>query len=181
MIDFSKVTIGDGIAFYGAGLSSVIAVVAIWRFVVKKLRARRERSKFQTVLYFLRKIDRATQKVHPIVVVLLANLGTERISIKSLEYEGIAENGLKVQGTMGWYEQPEESLGIRNRLLPRVLESGKTADLPMVQIGVITRNRGLKIWLTDFDDHRYYIADQDIEKVRRDVEKYREQIKSNGG
>src|SRR5918993_4607265 len=113
MIDISNISAGDWIALYGAALSSVIALVACWRFIAQKLRWRRERSKFKTDLYFLRKIDRSTQKVHPIVVVLLANLGTERISVKSLEYEGISENGLETQGGTDWYEQPEELYGIR--------------------------------------------------------------------
>jgi hypothetical protein len=71
-----------------------------------------------------------------------------------LEYQGVAENGLETTGCMGWYEQPEELFGIRNRLLPIVPESGQTADLPMVEIGVITRIKNLKIWLTDFGNHR---------------------------
>ncbi len=73
---------------------------------------------------------------------------------------------------MGWYEQSEELFGIRNRLLPIVLESGKTADLPMVEIGVFTRFKNLKIWLTDFDGRRYCLAENDINKVRDDVEKF---------
>ncbi len=170
--DLSKVTASDWIALYGAVLSSVIAIIAAWRGIAAKIKSHRERQKFQTDLYFLRKIDRASQKVHPIIVVLLANLGTERISLKSLEYEGIAENGLHTQGSMGWYEQPEESYGIRNRLLPKILESGETADLPMIEIGVMTRIRDLKIWLTDFNDKRYYLADKDITKAKNKVEQY---------
>jgi len=181
MIDFTKMTSGEWIALYGAVLSSLIAVVASWRFVARKLRERHELQKFQTDLYFLRKIDRTTRKVHPIVVVLLANLGASRVSLKGLEYEGITENGLKTQGAMGWYEQPEELYGIRNRLLPCVLESGQTVDLPMVEIGVITRIRDLKIWLTDFDDRRFYIEKQDIAKVRRDIERYLGEIKTKDG
>ena len=174
MIDLSKVSASDWVAMYGGVLSTLIVVVATWRFIANKLNERRELRKFQTDLYFLRKIDRASQEVHPIVVVLLANLGTARISFKSLDFEGINEGGLKTQGGMGWYEQPEELFGIRNRLLPCILESGQTGDLPMVQIGVISRIRDLKIWLTDFDNHRIYIEEKDIEKVRRDIEKYLE-------
>ena len=172
MIDLSKITPKDWIAIYGALLSTIIVLVASIRFIVKKIRVSKERGKFQTDLYFLRKVDRNTKEVHPIVVVLLANLGAERIALKSLEYQGIADNGLETTGCMGWYEQPEELFGIRNRLLPIVLESGQTADLPMVEIGVITRIKNLKIWLTDFDDHRYYLAENDINKVRHDVEKF---------
>lgn len=172
MIVQSTATLADWVAIYGAVLSSVIAIVAVVRYVAQKLRSRKERDKFHTELYFLGKIDRSTKQVHPIVVVLLANIGTQRISLKSLDYEGITENGLKVTGGMGWYEQPEELYGIRNRLLPLVLEGGQTADLPMVEIGVLTRVRQLKLWLTDFDDHRYYIEDRDIENVRRDVERF---------
>lgn len=162
----------DWIALYGAGLSTMIAVVASWRFIAHKLREKCELRKFQTDLYFLRKIDRTSQKVHPIVVVLLANLGSSRVSIKSLEYEGIAENGVETRGVMGWYEQPEAAYGIRNRLLPCVLESGQTADLPMVEIGVITRIHELKIWLTDFSGRKFYVEDRDIDKARRDIERY---------
>jgi hypothetical protein len=180
MIDLTKVSTGDWIALYGAVLSSLIVFVATWRFVAQKLRTRRERRKFQTDLYFLRKVDRASQKVHPIVVVLLANLGTERVAVKSLEYDGLAENGLKTTGAMGWYEQPEELFGIRNRMLPRILESGQTADLPMVEIGVLTRIGNLRIWLTDFDNRRHYIAQPDIEKVRQDVQKYLEESTKGG-
>lgn len=168
----SDLSPNDWIALYGAGLSTLIAVVASWRFLSRKRGEERELRKFQTDLYFLRKIDRTTGKVHPIVVVLLANLGSSRVSLKSLAYEGVTENGLKTGGFMGWYEQPEELYGIRNRLLPCVLESGQTTDLPMVQIGVITRTRGLKIWLTDFSDRKFYIEDRDIDKVRRDIERY---------
>jgi hypothetical protein len=172
LIDLSKIKITEWIAIYGALLSTIIAVVASFTFIARKIRTRSERAKFQTDLYFLRKINRSTKKIYPIVVVLLANLGAERIALKSLEFQGIAENGLEPTGCAGWYEQPEELFGIRNRLLPLVLESGQTADLPMVQIGVITRIKNLKIWLTDFSDRRYYLAKNDIDKVRRDVEKF---------
>lgn len=171
-MDFSKITLTDWIAVYGAALSSIIALIATVRFVIRKIVAWNERKKFQTDLYFLRKIDRNTKEIHPIVVLLLANLGTERISLKSLEYDGIAENGLETTGCMGWYEQPEELFGIRNRLLPLVLESGQTADLPIIQIGVISRVKNLRIWLTDFSNRRHYIDEHDISKVRRDVEKF---------
>lgn len=73
---------------------------------------------------------------------------------------------------MGWYEQPEESYGIRNRLLLKMLEGGETADLPMIQIGTISRMTNLKIWFTDFDDKRHYLVDKDIAKIKRDVEHY---------
>jgi hypothetical protein len=160
------------IAIYGAGLSTLIAVVAPVRFIARKIRAHREKAKFQTDLYFLRKVDKSTKKTYPIIVVLLANLGKERISLKSLEYQGIAENGMETTGSMGWYEQPDELFGIRNRLLPIVLESGQTADLPMIEIGVLKGIKNLRIWLTDFDGKRYYIAENDIEKMRRDVERF---------
>lgn len=172
MIDLSKITVTDWIAFYGALLSTIIMLVASVKFFAHKMRARKERAKFQTDLYLLRKVNKNTKEIHPIVVILLANLSTERISLKSLEYQGIAENGIETTGCMGWYEQPEELFGIRNRLLPIVLESGQTADLPMVEIGVITRIKNLKIWLTDFEGHRHYLAENDINKVRHDVEKF---------
>ena len=179
MIDVSMITPSNWIALYGAALSTILALVALVKYFRQKVQARKERAKFQTDLYFLRKIDRSTKKVHPIVVVLLANLRSARISLKSLEYQGIAENGLETTGGMGWYEQPEELFGIRNRLLPIVLESGQTADLPMVEIGVLTRIKNLKIWLTDFDGRRYYIAENDINEVRRDVEKFLQEENSN--
>lgn len=168
----SNITVKDWIAIYGAVLSTIIALVAFFKFIEQKIRVRKERAKFQTDLYFLRKVDRSTKEVHPIVVVLLANLGSERIALKSLYYQGIAENGLETTGCLGWYEQPEELFGIRNRLLPLVLESGKTADLPMVEIGVLTRIKNLKIWLTDFDGRRHYLAENDITNVKNDVEKF---------
>ncbi len=172
MIELNKIDVADWIGIYGAVLATAIAAIASIRFIVQKIKARKERAKFQTDLYFLRKIDKSTGKVYPIVVLLLANLGTERISLRSLEYKGIAENGLEATGCMGWYEQPEELFGIRNRLLPIVLESGQTADLPMIQIGVITRNKNLKIWLTDFDHQCHYLDEDDIKKVKVEVEKF---------
>lgn len=167
----------DWIALYGAVLSTVVAVIGGGHYLWNRHKKKRELRKFQTDLYFLRKIDRTTGKVEPIVAVLLANLGSSRISIKSLNYEGIAENDLATRGSMGWYEQPEEAYGIRKRLLPCVLEPGQTADLPMIYIGVITKVKNLKIWLTDFDERRFYIEQRDIEKVRHDIEKYFEQSK----
>lgn len=92
--------------------------------------------------------------------------------MKSLEFQGISENGTMATGTMGWYEQPDEIFGIRKRLLPIVLESGQTADLPMIGIGLITRTKDLQIWLTDFDGKRYYISQSDIEMMKRDSEKF---------
>lgn len=166
-----SLSLTDWIGIYGAALSTAIAVVAAARFGWRHLEKRRERAKFQTDLYFLRKIDRQSKTEHPIVVVLLANLGEERISLKSLEYDGVTENGVETRGSMGWYEQPEEAYGIRNRLLPVVLESGQTADLPMIQIGVVTRTKALRIWFTDFNDRRYYLEQRDIDKVKRDIEK----------
>jgi hypothetical protein len=124
-------------------------------------------------LYFLTKIDRTTKEKHPVVVVLAANLGVERIALKSLEYQGISRtNGLKTTGACGWYEQPEELFGIRNRLLPRVLASGETADFPMLEIGVLVDVQQLKVWLTDFKDRRYYLADRDIERMRHEVQRF---------
>jgi len=172
LIDLSKITITDWIAIYGALLSTIIALVACLRLFARKIKARKERAKFQTDLYFLRKVDRSTKEVHPIVVVLIANLGAERIAVKSLEYQGVAENGIETTGSMGWYEQPEELYGIRKRLLPAVLESGQTADLPMVEIGLITRIKNLRIWLTDFDGRRHYLAESDIDRVKHDVERF---------
>jgi hypothetical protein len=171
-MDFPKLTPGEWVALYGAVLSTIIALVAGIKWLLSKYKTRKEIKKFKTDLYFLKKIDRRTKKVHPIVVVLLANLGKHRISLKSLEYSGLSENGLNTTGSMGWYEQPDEVYGIRKRLLPIVLESGQTADLPMIHIGVITRTKNLKIWFTDFDDKRHYLEERDIEKVRRDIEKY---------
>jgi hypothetical protein len=139
LIDFSTVNASDWIALYGAVLSTLIAITALAKYFHLNWRLNKERSKLEISLYFLRKVDRTTKEVHPIVVVLLANLSSTRFSIKSLEYEGITQNGQKVTGSMGWYEQPEELYGIRNRLLPVALESGQTADLPMVEIGILTR------------------------------------------
>src|SRR3972149_4021106 len=166
------ITLSDWLAIYGALLSTIIALVASITFFASKRKKSQERAKFQTDLYLLRKIDRSTKEIHPIVVVLLANLGKERISLKNLEFEGVAENGLRTTGCLGWYEQPEELFGIRNRLLPIVLESGQTADLPMIGIGTITRIKNLKMWLADFDGNRYYLDEKDIEEVRRDIEKF---------
>ena len=175
MIDFTKISPSDWIAAYAAILSTAIAFFGFAKPLYQKLQIRRERLKLQTDLYLLRKIDRTTRDIHPIVVVLLANLGAERIALKSLEYEGLTENGQRTSGGMGWYEQPEELFGIRNRLLPLVLESGQTADLPMVEIGVLIHVKDLKIWFTDFEEKRYYIVANDIAKVRRDVDKHLEE------
>jgi hypothetical protein len=164
--------ITDWAGVYGALLSTTIALVACVRFLSGKLRAHRERGKLQTSLYFLSKVDQRTRETHPIVVVLVANLGAERIALKSLKYSGVAENGFPVNGSTGWYEQPEEAFGIRRRLLPAVLESGQTVDLPLVEIGVITRQTDLKMWLTDFGGRRYYVPEGDIQQMRVDGEKY---------
>jgi hypothetical protein len=99
-------TVGDWIAIYGASLSTLIAAAGSFKFFARKFRAKRERHKFQTDLYFLRKIDRTTKETHPIVVLLVANLGTERISLKSLNYEGISENGLPTTGCTGGTNSP---------------------------------------------------------------------------
>ncbi|MCP5008104.1 MAG: hypothetical protein GY941_29830 [Planctomycetes bacterium] len=110
------------------------------------------------------------------MVVLLANLGNERISLKSLHYSGVAENGCETSGCMGWYEQPDEAYGIRNRLLPLILESGQTADLPMISIGIITRNKQLRIWFIDFDDKKIFLEKKDIQSVMRDIEEYQKEF-----
>lgn len=93
LIDFNKNTPADWIGIYGAFLATIIGLIQCLKFIVQKIRARKERAKFQTDLYLLRKVDRNTKEVHPIVVVLLANLGFERIALKTLEYQGIAEKG----------------------------------------------------------------------------------------
>ena len=85
------VSIGDWIAIYGAIFSSLIAIVACWRFAAQKLHIRRERLKVETDLYFLRKIDQSSKTVYPIVVILVANLGTERLAFKSISHEGVTE------------------------------------------------------------------------------------------
>jgi hypothetical protein len=171
-MNLSEMNLKDWITVYSAFLSTIIAVVAVVKFIAQKIKSRKERDKFKTDLYFLKKIDKSTQKVYPIVVILLANLGTETIALKSLEYEGIAENGIEINGSLGWYEQPEELFGIRNRLLPIVLRSGQTADLPMIEIALLTRVKDLKIWLTGFDDYQYYIDQNDIQHVLADVNKF---------
>lgn len=167
------------IAIYGAVLSTLIVLVAGGKWLYEYAKKRNELKKFQTDLYLLRKIDRDTKQTHPIVVVLLANLGKERIALKSLHYSGVAENGCETKGCMGWYEQPDEAYGIRNRLLPLILESGQTADLPMISIGVITRTSQLKIWFIDFEDNKIFIEKQDIESVKRDIEKYQNEQPSS--
>ena len=171
-----KLSTENWISIYAAVLSTIIALVAVIRQIRKWWRTRRERDKFQTDLYFLTKVDRTTREKHPIIVVLAANLGDERIALKSLEYQGISKtNGLMTSGMCGWYEQPEELFGIRNRLLPRVLASGETADFPMLEIGVLIDVQELKVWLTDFNDRRYYLADLDIENMRHELRRFLEQ------
>ena len=180
LLDLSKIMLTEWVGIYGALLATTHLVVASLKSISRRIKRKKERAKFKTDLYFLRKVDSRTKEVHPIVVVLLANLGAERIALKSLDYQGVAENGLETTGCMGWYEQPEELFGIRHRLLPAVLESGQTADLPMVEIGVITGIKNLKIWLTDFDGHRYYLDGNDIAKVKHDVEQFLLEKKGRG-
>ena len=167
------------IAIYGAALSTLIVLVGGGRWLYVHATKRSERKKFRTDLYLLRKIDRTTKETHPIVVALLANLGKERIALKGLYYSGVAENGCETSGCMGWYEQPDEAYGIRNRLLPLILESGQTADLPMINIGVITETNNLKIWFTDFDDNNIFLEEKDILSVKRHIEKYLNEQKNS--
>ncbi len=159
------------IAIYAAGLSTATAFVLAIRFGLEWMRTRRERRKLQTDLYLLNKVDSDSGQEHPIIVVMAANLGDGRIAIRSVEYEGIAKtNSLKIAGTCGWYEQPEELYGIRKRLLPRVLASGEVADFPMLEIGIFTGIQELKIWLTDFTGRRYYLGDGNVQRARRDIQ-----------
>ena len=106
------------------------------------------------------------------MVILLANFGNERVALKSLHYSGVAENGCETSGCVGWYEQPDEAYGIRNRLLPLILESGQTADLPMIYTSVITKTKQLRIWFMDFDGNKIFLEKKDIQSVMRDIEKY---------
>jgi len=80
---------------------------------------------------------------------------------------------------MGWYEQPDEAYGIRKRLLPLILKSGETADLPMIYISVITKTKNLKIWFTDFNDKKIFLEGKDIQSVKRDILKYLDEAKNS--
>ncbi len=159
------------VALYGAILSTIIVVVGFIRFCIAKIKKNKEKKKFKTDLYYLLKIDQVTKEKFPIVVILLANLGSERITIKGIEYSGYTRKGIKTEGSPGWYEQPEEAYGIRKRLLPIVLESGETKDLPMLSPAIFENTDKLKIKLFDFDDKEYFIEQCDIEKINREIEK----------
>ena len=161
----------DSIALYGAILSTLLALTGMAKFLYTLIKRQKEKNKFRTDLYYLTKIDNKSKKEHPIIVVLLANLVTERIAIKSIEYSGISKNGLKTSGSPGWYEQPEEAYGTRKRLLPIVIESGQTKDLPMFYTGIFENIDKLKIKLIDFDDREYFIDQCDIDKITKEINK----------
>ena len=161
------------IAFYGATLSTVLALTGLGNFIYKHYKKKQERKKFKTDLYYLTKINSTTKEEHPVIVILMANLGSERICIKSIEYSGTSKNGCETSGSPGWYEQPEEAYGIRNRLLPVVLESGQTKDLPMFSISVFKHTENLKIKLIGFDDETYFIEQCDIDKIYKEIERFK--------
>jgi hypothetical protein len=163
--------ISDIIAIYGASLSSLIAIVAVARHFYIKNHEKKERLKLQTTLYLLNKIHPKTQKKFPIIVVLLANLGKERISIKGIEYEGKTKGGVKTSGTPGWYEEPEAAYGVMKRLLPVVLESGQTKDLPIIPTGVFIHIQDLKIWLNTFDNKKIYLKKEDIVDINGQIKR----------
>lgn len=167
----------DWVAIYGAALSTLITVIAGICWIHKQYKKHLEKNKFSTMLYLLRKIDKDTKKVHPVIVLMIANLGTEKIAFKSLEYDGIAENECRVHGNVGWYEEPEAAYGIRNRLLPTIIESSDVKDLPILSLGIFSNTRNLRIWLTDFDDKKYFLEEQTIKEAILDVNKYLEENK----
>ncbi len=154
-------------------------MVAVSRYLYLYFNKKNELKKFKTDLYLLRKVDKTTKEIHPIVVILLANLGVENIALKDLQYSGTAENNCETSGCMGWYEQPEEAYGIRNRLLPLILKSGETADLPMISIGVITKTNNLKIWFTDFNNNKIFLEEIDIQSVKKDIINYINETKNS--
>lgn len=162
-------SITDLIGLYGAVLSTAIIAVAVWRHFYRARKIKREKAKVQFTLYLLNKVDRNTKKTFPIVVVMLANLGTERVSFKGLHYTGISNHGSKCTGTPGWYEEPEAAYGIMKRLLPVVLESGQTVDLPMLTTSVFKNNKDLRIWLEDFDNNKRYIPDSEVSDMQKKV------------
>ena len=122
----------DWIGIYGAGLSSVIALVAAISYFSKDFRERRERKKVHVSLYRLikRHPERPEEKF-PMIAILVANLGDARISIKSVEYCRAGDTSHASAGSAGWYEEPEAAYGRGKRILPAVLESGQTLDLPL--------------------------------------------------
>ena len=162
-------TIADWIGVYGAALSSLIAVVAAVRWALAWRKHRLEREKVQIFARLLTKVDKSSGRRFHIGNLIVANLGENRVAFKGLEYEGFS-NGMRTTGSMGWYEQPEELFGIHNRLLPLVLESGQTADLPMVELGYL-RIDGVRIWLTDFDDHKHYLTERELNQLREEVKR----------
>ncbi len=162
-------SIADWIGLYGALLSTAIAVVATWRHFHRAQKIEREKAKVQFTLYLLNKLDRNTKKAFPIVVVMVANLGTERVSFKRMHYSGIANPGGKCTGTPGWYEEPEAAYGIMKRLLPVVLESGQTVDLPLLSAAVFKNIDNLEIWMEDFDDKKFYISGKEVADMQRKV------------
>lgn len=164
----------DYIGLYGAILSTFIVLTHVGIFGYSFYHKKIEKNKFKTDLYYLTKIDNKTKKKHPIIVILLANLGRERISIKAIEYSGIS-NGLKTSGSPGWYEQPEEVYGIRNRLLPVILETGQTKDLPMLPVSIFEKIDNLKIKLIDFNDKEYFIEQRDINKIKKKITRFKKE------
>jgi len=158
----------DWIGIYGAILSTLIAIAAVFRWTISWRKRETEKKKLGTELYLLNKIDINTKKKHPVVVIMLANLGSERISIKGIEYSG-SKSGMPSKGSPGWYEEPEARYGIQKRLLPVVLESGQTKDLPILSIGIFSHNDDLKIWLNTFDDEKVFLDESDILKMKDEV------------
>ncbi|MGN7437673.1 MAG: hypothetical protein ACTHOO_03440 [Alcanivorax sp.] len=164
-----ELSTADWIGIYGAILSTMLTIVAGIKYLYLTYKKRTEKKKFSTFFYLLRKKDKRTGDIFPVVVLMIANLGTERISFKSVYFSGIAEHGGQMTGSPGWYEEPEAAYGINNRLLPVVLESGQVADLPLLNTGIFTGNKDLKIWLTDFDDKKHYIKKEQINMAKQQI------------
>ena len=55
------------------------------------------------------------------------------------------------------------------RLLPVVLESGQTVDLPLLSAAVFKNIDNLEIWMEDFDDKKFYISGKEIADMQRKV------------
>ena len=151
-----------------AGLFTLLLMVIIIKFCwnkYKKNKENKEKNKLKIFLYYLSRIDKKREQKHSIIVILLANLSSERISIKDIEYSGKSKNGAKITGSPGWFEQPDELSEIRNRILPVLLEPGQTVDLPLLKIAIFKDIKDLKIKLIDFDDKEYLIEQFEIDKI----------------
>ena len=155
----------DWITAYAAVLSTGVFAWTVGKEIVDRRKSKLERTKVFVSMHATHYRVPA-QGQHVVVVLDVSNLGRESVIIAGAIAEGPGSKMIA-----GALREPDAAYGRRDRILPKKIEPGETAELPLFGPGIF-RTPITKLYVTDSDEKQYEVTAETVERVKHQCESF---------